>query len=34
MPPDGAKPSDDERKQLGQWLACELAKLEEKGSSK
>jgi hypothetical protein len=27
MPPDGAKPSDDERKQLGQWLACELEKL-------
>jgi hypothetical protein len=22
MPPDGAKPSTDERKQLGEWLAC------------
>jgi cytochrome c5 len=22
MPPDGAKPSDEERRQLGEWLAC------------
>lgn len=22
MPPDGAKPSEDERRQLGEWLAC------------
>ena len=22
MPPDGAKPSDAERRQLGEWLAC------------
>ena len=24
MPPDGDKPSDDERRQLGEWLACAL----------
>jgi len=27
MPPDGDKPSMDERVQLGQWLACEVEKL-------
>jgi hypothetical protein len=29
MPPNGDKPSLDEREQLGQWLACELEALEE-----
>jgi hypothetical protein len=28
MPLDGKKPSTAERKQLGQWLACELEKLD------
>jgi hypothetical protein len=28
MPLNGAKPSDEERKKLGQWLACELEKLD------
>lgn len=26
MPPSGAKPSEEERRKLGEWLACELAK--------
>jgi len=28
MPPSGAKPTMEEREQLGEWLACELDKLE------
>ena len=24
MPPDGDTPTDDERRQLGEWLACAL----------
>ncbi|MCP4449035.1 MAG: cytochrome c [Myxococcales bacterium] len=24
MPPDGAIPSDDERYQLGEWIACDM----------
>jgi hypothetical protein len=28
MPPSGAKPTMEEREQLGQWLACELDMLE------
>ena len=27
MPPEGDAPSDEERLQLGEWLACELEKL-------
>ena len=27
MPPDGEAPSDEERLQLGEWLACELENL-------
>jgi len=27
MPPEGDAPTDDERLQLGEWLACELEKL-------
>jgi hypothetical protein len=35
MPPNGAKPSDDERKKLGQWLACEQDRLlNNSGGSK
>jgi len=25
MPPDGDAPSDEERRRLGEWLACQLA---------
>jgi hypothetical protein len=28
MPPSGERPTMEEREQLGQWLACELDKLE------
>jgi hypothetical protein len=28
MPYDGDKPSDDERRQLGQWIACEVDALD------
>lgn len=31
MPPSGPKPTDDERKQLGEWLACELAASDDGG---
>lgn len=27
MPPDGTAPSEEERLQLGEWLACELDKI-------
>jgi hypothetical protein len=27
MPPDGAAPSDDERRQLAEWVVCELDRL-------
>ena len=25
MPPDGDKPTEEQRRQLGQWLACATA---------
>jgi hypothetical protein len=27
MPPDGSKPSDDERRMLAEWLRCELDRI-------
>jgi hypothetical protein len=29
MPPDGDKPTLEQREQLGQWLACEIEKVNE-----
>ena len=31
MPPDGAQPTDEEREQLGEWLACENQKMAGSG---
>lgn len=32
MPPSGSMPTDEERRQLGAWIACEVAKQGDAGS--